>query len=474
MGLPSFSTSESNWASHKKTVYFYTDSVSGPLASVVIDATSEYNAGASSGVNDVTISAAGWDNGSNVVTASNGKTLTINLPTFSSSQSGWSSHKKTVYFSTPSVDGPLKTEVVDATSEYNAGLADAVGSMVSGPTIYNIYQDAANKKVTFDIGYRLNGQSTMTYVSKEISASDIYTSGYNTGFAAVGFASGPTITNQAEDDEYNRVGFDLVYQLDNQSSAVTRHYTIATPTIYNRAYQAGYNAGYTAGGNDAVGSMVSGPTLYNVNQNTANQKVTFDVGYKLNGQSTMTYVSKEVSANSIYTSGYNSGYTIGLNKGKQDGANGITISSIDYETYYIEEVDNDTEGDFVLPDYLNKDLNYGDQLPFDNQGHPVVKYILPQEDANNPASVTAEIKNVPSRVRFEKRDSKYNYLIPDETTTFKVYRCKKNTECHPSENDSNAVLLTIMHYPENVDINNIILNSIKICKKITNENIFEY
>ena len=300
-----------------------------------------YNAGVASGSGDVTITAAGWDNGSNVVTASNGKTLTIKLPTFSSSQSDWSNHQKTVYFSTPSVDGPLKTEVVDATSEYNAGLADAVGSMVSGPTIYNIYQDAANKKVTFDIGYRLNGQSTMTYVSKEISVSDIYTSGYNTGFAAVGFASGPTITNQAEDDEYNRVGFDLVYQLDNQSSAVTRHYTIATPTIYNRAYQAGYNAGYTAGGNDAVGSMVSGPTLYNVNQDTANQKVTFDVGYKLNGQSKMTYVLKEVSANSIYTSGYNSGYTIGLNKGKQDGANGITISSVDYETFYIEEEDVD-------------------------------------------------------------------------------------------------------------------------------------
>ena len=103
------------------------------------------------------------------------------------------------------------------------------------------------------------------------------------------------------------------------------------------------------------------------------------------------------------------------------------------ETYYIEEVDNDTEGDFVLPDYLNKDLNYGDQLPFDNQGHPVVKYILPNEDANNPASVTAEIKNVPSRVRFEKRDSKYNYLIPDETTTFKVYQCDKNTDCHPAD-----------------------------------------
>ncbi len=43
-----------------------------------------------------------------------------------------------------------------------------------------------------------------------------------------------------------------------------------------------------------------------------------------------------------------------------------------------------------------------------------------------------------------------------------------------NENDSNAALITIMHYPEEININNIILNSIKICKKITNENIFEY
>ena len=103
------------------------------------------------------------------------------------------------------------------------------------------------------------------------------------------------------------------------------------------------------------------------------------------------------------------------------------------EVYYIEEVTSDTKQNFVLPDYLNKDLNYGDQLPFDNNGHPVVKYILPLEDVNNPSSITAEIKNIPTRVIFEKRDSKYNYLIPDETTTFKVYQCAVDTECHPSD-----------------------------------------
>ena len=103
------------------------------------------------------------------------------------------------------------------------------------------------------------------------------------------------------------------------------------------------------------------------------------------------------------------------------------------ETYYIEEISNDKEGNFTLPDYLNVDLNYGDQLPFDNHGHPVVKYILSSTSPSDQASVTAEIKNIPTRVRFEKRDAKYNYLIPDETATFKVYQCDSNVECHPAD-----------------------------------------
>ena len=103
------------------------------------------------------------------------------------------------------------------------------------------------------------------------------------------------------------------------------------------------------------------------------------------------------------------------------------------ETYYIEEIDNDPNSNFILPDYMNVDLNYGDQLPFDNNGHPVVKYILSNTSPSNQAAVTAEIKNIPTRVRFEKRDLKYNYLIPDEALTYKLYQCDKDTECHPSD-----------------------------------------
>ena len=98
------------------------------------------------------------------------------------------------------------------------------------------------------------------------------------------------------------------------------------------------------------------------------------------------------------------------------------------EVYYIEEVSEDTEGDFILPDYLT----YSEGLPFDHKGHPVVKYIVPPNAPTDQASVTQIISNIPSRVIFQKRDSKYNYLIPDETTTFNVYQCSLDVEkCTP-------------------------------------------
>lgn len=63
-----------------------------------------------------------------------------------------------------------------------------------------------------------------------------------------------------------------------------------------------------------------------------------------------------------------------------------------------------------------------------------VKYKIPcTEGDKTQSSTTNLISDKPTRVRFEKRDSKYNYLIQDETTTFEVYKCAKGTECHPSD-----------------------------------------
>ncbi len=96
------------------------------------------------------------------------------------------------------------------------------------------------------------------------------------------------------------------------------------------------------------------------------------------------------------------------------------------KTYYIEEVQTTIPGNFILPNYFRYE-----GLPFDNKGHPVVKYVLKDTEPEDKESVTREIENIPTRVKLEKRDSKYNYLIPDETTTFELYQC--DSECHPTD-----------------------------------------
>ena len=85
--------------------------------------TKAYKDGVSAARNGVTLSSAGWVSGVNTVTASNGKTYPVSLPAFSVSGGTTfnSSHKTTVYFSTASVQQPLKTVEVDASSVYEAG-----------------------------------------------------------------------------------------------------------------------------------------------------------------------------------------------------------------------------------------------------------------------------------------------------------------------------------------------------------------
>ena len=100
------------------------------------------------------------------------------------------------------------------------------------------------------------------------------------------------------------------------------------------------------------------------------------------------------------------------------------------KTYYIEEIKSDDENNFILPD----NFTFSEAIPFDNNGHPVVKYELPNEKPATDESITRIISNIPTRVLIEKRDSKYDYLIPDETTTFNVYQCEKSVENCTKEN----------------------------------------
>ena len=87
-----------------------------------------YDTGYTDGQDSVTLSASGWTgpNGRNTITATNGETLVVALPTFTASGgTTFTNHKTTVNFSTASVtSGPLKSVEVDATNEYNTGYSD--------------------------------------------------------------------------------------------------------------------------------------------------------------------------------------------------------------------------------------------------------------------------------------------------------------------------------------------------------------
>ena len=110
--------------------------------------------------------------------------------------------------------------------------------------------------------------------------------------------------------------------------------------------------------------------------------------------------------------------------------------------YYIEEIKSDDEGIFILPNYMTFD-----NLPFDNNGHPVVQYVLPEKKPDSYESITEVIENIPTRVRLEKRDSKYGYLIDDETTTFNVYACEKSVDKCTKENGK------LIYFTERATIN---------------------
>ena len=94
------------------------------------------------------------------------------------------------------------------------------------------------------------------------------------------------------------------------------------------------------------------------------------------------------------------------------------------ETYTFEEVKVPDDSVYVLQ--KQGDLN------------PEVCFEIPcsTNEEEHRTSTTAVINDKPTRVTFEKKDAKYNYLIPDPVTTFEVYRCPKengnNTLCNPS------------------------------------------
>lgn len=120
--------------------------VSSSGGSFNIADTQFYKDGVSAAKDSVTLTSKGWVGGVTVVEASNGKTINVSLPPFSSSGGDVFSeeHKTTVYFYTSSVPGPLMSVEIDASSVYEAGYKAAKEAVTVQGGITSITNTAAN------------------------------------------------------------------------------------------------------------------------------------------------------------------------------------------------------------------------------------------------------------------------------------------------------------------------------------------
>lgn len=129
---------------------------------------------------------------------------------------------------------------------------------------------------------------------------------------------------------------------------------------------------------------------------------------------------------------------VGNNLHTKDGTLKITHLCRE-STYYIEEYKVPEHTVFILPTTIKFDGTV--PANWNWQGHPYVTYKVSDKESTkktSPYSDTQVIDNTPTRVIIYKKDSKYDYLIPDETTTFQLYRCKKGEECHPTDDPDNT------------------------------------
>lgn len=239
-----------------------------------LTATDAYNAGKSS----VTLSSPGWQNGTVIVTASNGKTYTVNLPAFSTSggTSFDANNKTTVYFSTASVNAPLKQVTVDASSVYNAGKNSVTATKGTSTATYT----ASTNGYSVNIPYTLSNGKSGTF-THSLTATAAYNAGKNSVTATKGT---PTATYDANTNGYS---VNIPYTLSNGGSGTFTHSVIATEA---------YNAGWAA----AVAKIRSdGANIYGPSATVGSE----ELKYTVTVDSAITSL-RNTAANTFYASGY--------------------------------------------------------------------------------------------------------------------------------------------------------------------------
>lgn len=204
--------------------------VSSSGGSFNIADTSFYKDGVSAAKNSVTLSAAGWVGGVNVVSASNGKSLNISLPSFSvSGGDSFSSNKTTVYFYTGSVSGPLASKTVDASGVYNSGYNSGYSSGNSAGfnsgynSGYTAGQASIDTGAYYDEGYSIGYSAGVN----SVDTTSYYNDGWNDCRDACSLVTVYTISENSPGTLYMKVG-DYYSSVGSSWVKVSRMYGVYT------------------------------------------------------------------------------------------------------------------------------------------------------------------------------------------------------------------------------------------------------
>lgn len=223
------------------------------------------------GAASVTVSAAGWQGGSNVVSASNGKSVTVSMPAVTMSSGNWSSHKKTVYAysSAAGITGYIASHEVDASTEYSSGVT-------AGNTAAGVTSSWSNNTFTVTRAANTSTKSLSCIVTITPSSAKTLGFGESVTVKALGNASekaSVVITAPAEPAQRTVYSLSKITMAasetgtDNSKSTTvtftdnntqTAYVYVDTSAVYTAGYNAGYNAGYSKGVTDTWSTASTG------------------------------------------------------------------------------------------------------------------------------------------------------------------------------------------------------------------------
>ena len=284
------------------------------------DVTASFNAGEQQGAAGVTLSVSGWTgpNGRNTVTASNGSSTVISLPSFTTSGGTTfnANHQTTVNFSTSSVtSGPLKSVTVDATSVYNAGYnagaASAVQRTATGlaDTITLSASDTGTSNHSEYVVYDDDSESS---INVRVNASSVYDKGTTDGFTTC----------------YDSIGLSTTSQTIAAGSSITIYPKAkSTKTSSSASNITSKGITITAASGSTTQRTATGlaSTIMLTASETGASDHTVNVNYNDGSQSS---ISARVNASNVYAAGFNvchDSITLSYSSGTLSPGESITI-----------------------------------------------------------------------------------------------------------------------------------------------------